>query len=274
MARTRNIKPAFFDNDILGGLDPLTRLLFIGLWCIADREGRLEDRPLRIKKTLLGYDDVTAEEANGMLQQLAESGFITRYTVDDTAYIQIDNFSKHQNPNMKEKESEIPPPPGCREQETPNKHSESTVPAPNKNEEKGDPTPADADAESDDQPPSTETLLEKRFDTFWEAYPNKKAKQNAIKAWKKIKPNTALFEKIMKAVDLQKRSEDWQRENGRYIPYPATWLNGGYWDNEIKEVRDDGRHDSDRRTGSSSDVGAAFQRRKGGNGTPAGFKSE
>ena len=59
MARTRNIKPAFFDNDILGGLDPLTRLLFIGLWCIADREGRLEDRPLRIKKTLLGYGSLT-----------------------------------------------------------------------------------------------------------------------------------------------------------------------------------------------------------------------
>lgn len=270
MARTRNIKPAFFDNDILGGLDPLTRLLFIGLWCIADREGRLEDRPLRIKKTLLGYDNVTAEEANIMLQSLTDTGFITRYEVEGTRYIQVVNFSKHQNPNMKEKESEIPPPPGCEEQETPNKHGESTVPAPYKDDENSDTPPAEDDADADDQPPTQESLLEKRFITFWDAYPNKKAKQNALKAWKKIKPNTALFEKIMKAVELQKRSEDWQRENGRYIPYPATWLNGGYWDNEIKEVRSDGQ--SGQSTGNGN-VGATFERRKG-SGTPAGFKSE
>ena len=36
----------------------------------------------------------------------------------------------------------------------------------------------------------------------------------------------------MQAVDAQKRSDQWRRENGRYIPNPSTWLNGGYWDNE------------------------------------------
>lgn len=49
MARARNIKPAFFMNDELAEIDPLGRLLFIGLWTIADREGRLEDRPARHK---------------------------------------------------------------------------------------------------------------------------------------------------------------------------------------------------------------------------------
>ena len=53
MARARNIKPGFFDNETLGELPALTRLLFIGLWCLADREGRLQDRPKRIKKELL-----------------------------------------------------------------------------------------------------------------------------------------------------------------------------------------------------------------------------
>ena len=70
MARARNIKPGFFDNEILGELPALTRLLFIGLWCLADREGRLQDRPKRIKKELLGYDDVTADDVDTMLQQL------------------------------------------------------------------------------------------------------------------------------------------------------------------------------------------------------------
>lgn len=226
MARTRNIKPAFFDNDILGSLEPLTRLLFIGLWCIADREGRLEDRPRRIKKTLLGYDDVTAEETCRMLQQLADAGFIIRYEIDGVGYIQVSKFSKHQNPNIKEKDSEIPPPPGF-EAITSEKNGTSIGQAPCKNDEiAGNETPEEVKP----------NLQEQRFNTFWQAYPLKKAKQAAWKAWQKIKPTTELFEKIISAVDKAKRSEDWARDNGRYIPHPATWLNGGRWDDELTEV--------------------------------------
>lgn len=111
MARARNIKPGFFDNEILGELSPLTRLLFIGLWCLADKEGRLEDRPKRIKKELLGYDDVTAADVDDMLQQLHEHDFIQRYKIKDKNYIQVTNFLKHQNPHCKEQESVIPAPP-------------------------------------------------------------------------------------------------------------------------------------------------------------------
>ena len=110
MGRTRSIKPGFFDNDILGDLSPLTRLLFIGLWCEADREGRLKDRPKRIKKALLGYDDVDTDGVDGMLTTLHGAGFIYRYKVQGEGYIQIVNFSKHQNPHLKETPSVIPPP--------------------------------------------------------------------------------------------------------------------------------------------------------------------
>ena len=111
MARTRSIKPSFFDNELLGGLSPLTRLLFIGLWGQADRAGRLEDRPLRLKKNILGYDDVTVADVDDMLESLNKNGFIIRYQVDDRRYIQVTKFEKHQNPHIKEKPSEIPPPP-------------------------------------------------------------------------------------------------------------------------------------------------------------------
>ena len=94
MARARNIKPGFFDNEILGELPALTRLLFIGLWCLADREGRLQDRPKRIKKELLGYDDVTADDVDTMLQQLNDNGFIQRYEIAGEQYIQVTNFLK------------------------------------------------------------------------------------------------------------------------------------------------------------------------------------
>ena len=74
----------------------------------------------------------------------------------------------------------------------------------------------------------TKSLVEARFLEFWKAYPKKTGKQYALKAWNKIKPTAELHERIMQAVDAQKRSDQWRRENGRYIPNPSTWLNGGY----------------------------------------------
>lgn len=106
MARSRNIKPSIMENEELADLDPIARLLFIYLWMLADREGRLEDRPKRIAGRALPYDrDANVDE---LLQQLAGAMFITRYTVGDLAIIQINNFSKHQSPHVRESASELP----------------------------------------------------------------------------------------------------------------------------------------------------------------------
>lgn len=134
MARARNIKHGFFTNDRLAECDPLARILFAGLWTIADREGRLEDRPKRIKAELLPYDDCSGEE---LLGQLAKAGFVNRYTVGGSAYIQIINFLKHQNPHVKEAPSTIPAPEGTVSKHVVSEQAEvandaSTVQAPEK----------------------------------------------------------------------------------------------------------------------------------------------
>lgn len=111
MARTRNIKPGFFRNDKLCELQPLTRLLFAGLWTIADREGRLEDNPRRIRAEIFPYEDkVGVPKLDSMLQELCEPGFILRYESDGSRFINIPNFKKHQNPHVKEPASIIPAP--------------------------------------------------------------------------------------------------------------------------------------------------------------------
>jgi hypothetical protein len=107
VARARNIKPGLFKNEILGVADPLYTLMFEGLWILADRAGRLEDRPLRIKAEVFPYRDA---DANAMLDWLQESGFIRRYTVAGKRYILILEFVKHQNPHKNEVESTIPAP--------------------------------------------------------------------------------------------------------------------------------------------------------------------
>jgi hypothetical protein len=106
MARSRNIKPAIMDNEILAELEPLTRLLFIYLWMLADREGRLEDRPKRIAAKALPYD--RAADVDSMLADLCAAGFIERYVVDGKACIQVTRFAKHQAPHVREIASELP----------------------------------------------------------------------------------------------------------------------------------------------------------------------
>jgi hypothetical protein len=111
--RARDIKPGFFLNEYLAACSPHARLLFIGLWMLADREGRLEERPKQIKAKIFPFEDVDLE---GLLEELAKSPegdhpFIQRYEVKGKSYIQVVNFLKHQSPHPKERPSEIPPPP-------------------------------------------------------------------------------------------------------------------------------------------------------------------
>lgn len=126
MARSRNIKPGFFHNDDLAELPPLDRLLFAGLWTIADREGRLEDRPKRIKAQVLPYNDHDVDQA---LDRLAEGPdpFVVRYQADGVTYLQITGFARHQNPHRGEAKSVIPPPAA---ESAPDEHSTRTVLAP------------------------------------------------------------------------------------------------------------------------------------------------
>ncbi len=198
MARSRNIKPGFFKNEDLIELEPLVRLLFIGLWTIADREGRLEDRPKRIKLEVLPVDNCDVDD---MLSQLHTAGFIERYSIEGKRYIQIINWHKHQNPHLKEKESIIPAP--CKNHastvqepcENGTSPADSLIPdslnlipdskhmSPNGSTEtadgaqsmtgKGQKTPAE---KSDGYSP--------KFELFWQHYPNKKEKKAAFEKWK------------------------------------------------------------------------------------------
>jgi hypothetical protein len=107
MARARNIKPGFFANEDLAECSPWARLCFAGLWTLADREGRLEDRPKRIKGELFRFDTVDVEP---LLQELARFKFIVRYEVDGDRFIAIPEFKTHQTPHYSEKQSVIKPP--------------------------------------------------------------------------------------------------------------------------------------------------------------------
>lgn len=105
--RARNIKPSLFTNEHLAAADPLYTVIFIGLWCIADREGRLPYRPIKIHYAINPGRCIEGTES--ALRWLEEHGFIASYEVGGGRYIDIINFKRHQNPHPRESQSEIPP---------------------------------------------------------------------------------------------------------------------------------------------------------------------
>lgn len=103
--RIRSLKPGFFKNEQLADLTPWHRLLYAGLWCYADRDGRLRDRPKRIKAEVFPYDDVNLDH---LLWDLTRAGLIRRYLVGSQPLIDIPTWHAHQRPRLDEAESELP----------------------------------------------------------------------------------------------------------------------------------------------------------------------
>lgn len=202
MARSRNIKPGFFQNEDLQELDFATRLFFIGLWTEADKEGRLEDRPKKLKNALFPADDVEVEQ---MLDGLAAYGFISRYERAGKKIIQIVKWAKHQNPHRRE--------------------APSTLPA-----ETDEVVEEEQQAESGPQKAETEAS----FETFWKLYPRKTAKDNARKAFAKINPDAELLAQILESLAKHCTCQGWLKDDGQFIPHAATWLNGKRWNDEVK----------------------------------------
>ena len=163
MARSRNIKPGFFKNEVLPDVAFQGRLMFIGLWTLADREGRLEYRPRRIKGELFPYEECDVE---AFVKSLESTGFLQTYEVDGTQYIQILNFQKHQNPHHKEAESLIPAPdkPSASTRQAPTKASASRADSLNLIPDSLNPI------DGGDEPPEVENIPAGVDKKLWETF--------------------------------------------------------------------------------------------------------
>lgn len=70
------------------------------------------------------------------------------------------------------------------------------------------------------------------FEDFWRTFPRRLAKKDALKAWQRIDPS--MHARIMTSLTQQKKSEQWRKDSGQFIPYPASWLNGERWEDELE----------------------------------------
>jgi hypothetical protein len=107
MARTRLINPDAPKDEAVATLSPLARVTWAYLPCHADREGRLEDKPFKLKFEILPADNVSMDE---LLDELEAGHLIHRFVAGGRRFIQIRTFLRHQNPHKNERASVIPPP--------------------------------------------------------------------------------------------------------------------------------------------------------------------
>ncbi len=242
--RIRTIKPSFFLDSKLLKLPPLARILFAGLWCAADRAGRMEYDPDELRRRVL--PDESPKAVDGWLAGLEASGLTLRYSADGKEYLAIPNFSKHQHPNHKEAPSVCPGPalfftgkdtsrplslPGGREgkgreQEGNRKGREQ------EQEQEGNRTPI---------PPTGETSLtpvqiprrsrvaasySAGFLEAWGAYPHyeqRSSKPESWAVWQKRELEAGTLN-VLAWIEAGKVGEDWSRDGRRFVPGMHVWL--------------------------------------------------
>lgn len=212
MARIRTIKPEFFTSESVLSISPLARLFFVGLWCEADREGRLKWKPKTLKFRYLPADSVNIEK---LCSELESENMIVTYAIDGVDYCEIPGFKSHQVINNRERVSEIPPR---------DDHASPRVKAEGRKERK-------EGKEGNGREPS-------RFAEFWNLYAKKTDSKKCEDKFNKLTDGEIdlIFEKLPEYV---KSTPDKQfRKN------PITWLNGKCWNDEIQALLPDQQADN------------------------------
>lgn len=225
MGRIRTIKPEFFTSEDIVSLSPFARLLYIALWCESDREGRMSWKPKTFKMRYMPGDQVDIES---LCKELTDAGLVKLYG-DGLAYVPA--FNAHQHVNPREQKSNLPPPP--------DDHA-STTREPRVEHASVTREPRDSDVQVGKERKGKEGYSDASrhalFERFWQAYPKKVGKDAARKSFDKRNPSEDLVAAMTSALAVQVNSLQWQKNEGEFIPHPATWLNQGRWQDEILQA--------------------------------------
>jgi hypothetical protein len=216
MARIRTIKPEFFTSEDIVSLSPLARLLYVALWCEADKEGRMVWKPKTFKMRYMPGDDC---DIVALCDEILGAGLVVLY---GDGYAFIPAFGAHQHINPRETPSQLPDPDASRTRapRVGTRHSRDSD-AQGGREGKG------KEGDNDASPSEPEGFV-----AFWGLWPSggrKGARVKCLDAWrgKRLESQSAA---ILAHVAALKASEDWRKDGGRFIPAPLAYLNGAKWD--------------------------------------------
>jgi hypothetical protein len=200
-----------------------SRMFYSWLIPYLDVEGRLEADPKLLKADITPLlDHITPKVIQNILTELHDIGLIKLYIIEERQYLQLIKFNENQKNLRKDREAP------------------SIIPE----------VPANIPLNSGDAPAKcghkikikrSLSLREVKINTcangnefarLWKLYPKKKSIGQAEKAFSKINPDEQLLDLMLSKIEQAKKSEEWIKEKGRYIPYLATWLNAKGWEDE------------------------------------------
>lgn len=235
----RIIKESICTSDSIDGLGWFEEVFFYRLIVNVDDYGRFDARPAILKARLFPLKDITIKQVENALIKLSTAGMVLVYTYDCKPFLQLCAWSKHQQ--IRNHKSKFPEPAKeCSETQSgdiENKELKSVEINHNQLKPVAPVIQSNPNTNPKRNPESNTRenalgVCDDRFERFWIAYPRKKNKGAAEKSFEKLKPSETLLETMLTALEKGKQTRDWQRENGQFIPYPATWLNARGWEDE------------------------------------------
>jgi hypothetical protein len=219
MPRIRTIKPDAFTSDSLSTVSVLARWTFAGLWTYCDDDGRARNDVRLIKAALFPIDNATSlAKVTNALNELVDIGAVCLYSAAGRDYLHCPKWGEHQRVSHPTA-SKIP---ACPEHSGENPEDYMNPPETLRPERKG--------KEQGRGTPTTQSRGSERFPDFWAAYPRRVDKGHAEKAFAKAIKGGADPKVIIDAATLFAAS--FTNSDPKFIPYPATWLNGKRWDDQ------------------------------------------
>ena len=213
MARKRMIDPGYWSDDKIIELEPIQRLLFIGMWNFADDAGVLKYSPKQIKARIFPADNITPGKLNAWLVNLHEIGLILLN--EDKTLIKIKGWSNYQKinrPQASKYEFQA-----FIEENSEHSLNNHGVITPNRIEK---------------------NIIEKNikvqnkdFEQFYNLYPRKVQKQRAMKAFNKLTKKEIKL--VIDTLPGHIKNWDIKATDKEFIPHPATWLNAKSWEDDV-----------------------------------------
>ncbi len=199
-------------QSVAGKLSEFSQALYPLLIANSDDFGRMAGDAFTVRLAVFPSSPRKDADFAAAIGAMHKVGLVCWYEADGQQVIQIVDFDEHQPGLSKRTRSRFPGPPV----------NSTEIPSElNRTEEKGKETKRTAPSAADEA-----------FAEFWQAYPKKRSKSDAERAWRKLAPSPFLCRQIQDAIAAQRNTLDWQKDDGRFVPFPATWLNGRRWEDE------------------------------------------
>lgn len=223
MGRIRTIKPEFWEDDRVGQLSPLARLVFIGSWNLADDAGRLRWTADYINASLFMYDNLTTKKVQMLMAEVEAQELVVPYEARGQRLAFVPGWRAHQRID-KPQPARFPEPPSSGEGFHSRNDSRNGNGNDSPQEGKGREGSREGKGMEGGPPPGDGPS----FVDFWSVYPRREAKGEAAKAWAKATTKADPDEIIAAAV----RYRDDPNRDPAYTAHPTTWLNQGRWEDD------------------------------------------